>query len=1080
MAVAQHSAARWIWYPEAGELDARNQTRYFRRSFTLADRPRTAVLWIQTDDRGAYWLNGQRLARAAHHRGGCAGYQVAALLRPGRNVLAVEALNVAGIGGVIARLEVTTPDGKTQVVCSDRSWRAAREVSGDWAGVEFADATWPTARELGDAFIKPWSEYAGYSTAAVVTADEAARRQAAIAAMLAPPEELAAERPTQARLVYRNGSPAVVIDGQARPAVFYRGTIDPLTDQGRRQIGNFAAAGVHLFLPGLRLDQFWKGPDDYDFSAVDNELRGFLTADRHAYLIAQVRLIPPNWWMAAHETEYVGYAKTDRLDASDEAQNVKRASPASAVWLRDTAAAWQALVRHIEGRPWGKRVIGWQPEYGIYGEWHYFGSWSNQMPDTGAAMTARFHDWLASRYGSEAALRSAWADPAIRFATAAVPGVAARESGAILSLRDPQREQAVIDYYRCHQQVLADCLEAFGGIVRRATGGRCLHGAYYGYLFGVTPQAQGGHLELERLLRSPQMDFFAAPFSYAYRLMGQDGRLRSPAAAFRCAGKVHMLEGDIRTHLHSRNEHGRAQNLQQSLAAVRREFTTALTEGTAFWYVDFGPSLQGGWFDDPAIMAEVTRLQRLATEMLQRPRRAVAEVALVCDLQSAYLLSDGEGMQTAARLLENVGTELYHSGAPLDVLFLEQLAHTDLSRYKLLVFLNTLAMGDAAAAQAARLRAAGQHTILWLWLPGLIGPRGVDVARASRVTGFELELLRRRVPGRLELLASGSPLTAAIPAEDVFRLHETRCVPLADVNRPDAWLNPRSAAFMQRYFRQHALAPDGAGIRWTLDTDYRWSDIHLRGPIETCDGLAIELKPDRHWGQLRFQLSLVDRQGAEFITGEEGFDDDRPARRLFPIAGLTNAPWSKLKPARPAWPAQALKLILSGTAHVGPVRLDIRQVARVWGQVEKFQRRTCGDGIPFGPALAARSGQALGVVPRTHDCLLAASPDGRNVLCSMPSVPRELLGALLDRAGVHRYLRNPADVVRADSQLLVVHTRDGGQREIRLPRSVRLRDALSGQLVGQGTCIPLTLPPASTSIWKIEQEASGTPLKLGN
>ena len=82
-----------------------------------------------------------------------------------------------------------------------------------------------------------------------------------------------------------------------------------------------------------------------------------------------------------------------------------------------------------------------------------------------------------------------------------------------------------MDYYRCQQRVVADCLETFGRVVKEETGGRCLFGAFYGYFFEVLPQTQAGHLEIERLLSSPVIDYFAAPYGYEWRQMGQDGRL---------------------------------------------------------------------------------------------------------------------------------------------------------------------------------------------------------------------------------------------------------------------------------------------------------------------------------------------------------------------------------------------------------------------------------------------------------------------------------------------------------------------------------------------------------------------------
>ena len=253
------------------------------------------------------------------------------------------------------------------------------------------------------------------------------------------------------------------------------------------------------------------------------------------------------------------------------------------------------------------------------------------------------------------------------------PALRRGKKGTLLGIRDPRLETQVMDYYRCQQRVVADCLETFGRVVKGETGGRCLYGAYYGYLFEVLPQTQGGHLEIERLLSSPVIDYFAAPYGYEWRRMGQDGRLRSLAVAFHLGGKVHLVEADTRTHLHPRNEYGRQQNITESLAAIRRELSTALVEGAALWFCDFGPGDAGGWFDEPAMMREIGRLYALADELIRQPRRRTAEVALVCDPASAYALTDGEGMATAYRLINDFTTELYHTGTPFDTIFLSQL-----------------------------------------------------------------------------------------------------------------------------------------------------------------------------------------------------------------------------------------------------------------------------------------------------------------------------------------------------------------------------------------------------------------------
>ena len=103
---------------------------------------------------------------------------------------------------------------------------------------------------------------------------------------------------------------------------------------------------------------------------------------------------------------------------------------------------------------------------------------------------------------------------------------------------------------------------------------------------------------------------------------------------------------------------------------------------------------------------------------------------------------------------------------------------------------------------------------------------------------------------------------------------------------------------------------------------------------------------------------------------------------------------------------------------------------------------------------------------------LVRSGAGRNLVlyCAAPFLPREVLRNVAREAGVHQYSRDPGDIVRADSQYLVIHTREGGDRRLRLPAPVTLRDALTGQEVGQGRSARVTLPPDSTTVWEMSSD----------
>jgi hypothetical protein len=92
-------------------------------------------------------------------------------LKPGRNVLAVEAENLrapvaANPAGLLANLQVRTANGKDRVIDSDTSWRCTNEVTTDskWTSADFNDSGWKPAKDLGQYGCKPWGTFATATT----------------------------------------------------------------------------------------------------------------------------------------------------------------------------------------------------------------------------------------------------------------------------------------------------------------------------------------------------------------------------------------------------------------------------------------------------------------------------------------------------------------------------------------------------------------------------------------------------------------------------------------------------------------------------------------------------------------------------------------------------------------------------------------------------------------------------------------------------------------------------------------------------------------------------------------------------
>jgi hypothetical protein len=686
------------------------------------------------------------------------------------------------------------------------------------------------------------------------------------------------------------------------------------------------------------------------------------------------------------------------------------------------------------------------------------------MPDTGLAMTRHFREWLRARYGTDAALQAAWAMPDVTLDTAKVPGVTPRLDAAALGMRDPVHQRWVMDYYLCQQAITADGVEDFCRTASRATGGRTFAGAFYGYYQGVYHQNQGGHLEMGRLLQSPDISYLAAPYDYSNRLMGNDGRLRALPEAFPLAGKVHMIESDLRTHLHPVDEYGRQSDADQSVAAIRREFSTALTQAAALWWCDFGEDGGGGWYDHPRLIGAVKDLMGLAGRRLDQPRKPVAQVAVICDPPSNMLLSDGEGMGAHNWLIEYVTRELYHTGAPFDTFLLSELPAADLSRYKLIIFLDTLTM-DPATREAVQAATRGR-TVLWMWAPGISDGQQLSPDLVRDVTGFSVGLQGQGLAvGNLRCDAA-DPLVTGLPATDDVRFEAASSTPVPEALDASAWFNPRDEKTMAETYKAFDWAVADEAMRWHFRTREGWTDIHLDAGFPDAQGLSMTVQGAGGSLNASVCVAVKDANDDEFVTPDLALTG-LPQKLTFAFQSLPKASWRPQQPDRITLPVKGLKVVVRGVSDTDSA-LTISDLMSVEGEVNVTQHPGFSNPGGIRQCLDIRDPAALtlGTDPATGAVILAArgQAPSRQVLCTMPYLPREVLAPLMDEAGVNRYIASPYVIVRADSNLIALHTANGGHFTLRLPSAMKVTDAVTGAPVGEGTSMALDLSPNSTML----------------
>ncbi len=159
------AGARWIWFPEGRPQEsAPVGTRYFRRAVSLpADRQITrAALVFTADNSGTFFINGQRVGAATDFHA-AARFEVANLLHPGQNLLAVSVENTGSEpnpAGWIGVLRVEFENGQPLVVRTGPDWKTTDKAVAGWTEASLDDAAWHSAQQLGPAGMAPWGQIA--------------------------------------------------------------------------------------------------------------------------------------------------------------------------------------------------------------------------------------------------------------------------------------------------------------------------------------------------------------------------------------------------------------------------------------------------------------------------------------------------------------------------------------------------------------------------------------------------------------------------------------------------------------------------------------------------------------------------------------------------------------------------------------------------------------------------------------------------------------------------------------------------------------------------------------------------------
>ena len=531
----------------------------------------------------------------------------------------------------------------------------------------------------------------------------------------------------------------------------------------QHNIRNFCESGLRLYQLDLFLEHIWPSEDVFDLTLARKQVAGVLAVCPEASVIFRFHLRAPDWWKKAHPEEWVVYADTDYAEEQQygllriiEHDNspVRRVSMASTKWKEAVTEKFIRFLEEFSRTPEGDALAGIQVANGVYGEWHNWGFYDNE-PDVSKPMTQAFRAWLREKYGTLEDLRRAWNEPDATFDTAEAPGMDQRQTDGLF--RDLKSERAVIDFYECMHQVVADNIIHFADTLKAHWPRPIIAGTFYGYYFSTFGrQAAGGHLQLQRILQAESIDYLSGPQAYGPDSieLGDPYRSRSLIASVRLHKKLWLDEMDVEPKIPLLKYNNYEKRVQESVADVRRNTAFTYTKGMGLWYYDFNISgvdldgythlmsgSQGNW-DHPVVMRQIETMRNLFQERsLADPYKSDADVLMVYDTDSFYYTASLRGSDpVSTTLIDHNTLAAFRSGIVFDPVHIDDLPHLDLSPYRVVVFGNTFALSNEERAFIRKSVAAEGRQLIWFYSPGFINESSASAGldQVEALTGFKL------------------------------------------------------------------------------------------------------------------------------------------------------------------------------------------------------------------------------------------------------------------------------------------------------------------------------------------------------
>ena len=496
--------------------------------------------------------------------------------------------------------------------------------------------------------------------------------------------------------------------------------------------------------------EFWKGPDEFDFTVLDRKVEQLLSMNPDACFMLQIGCYMPDWWLELNPDDV-----TVRENGKPRHPTQERQALASKKWLKDSRIPLKALVEHVKNSSWGDRVWGANVAENTNWEWFWWTGRGEKFYVSGysPADYASFRAFLRKKYATDAELAKAWKQPGVTFETAKMPTLAYQLRGTVGVLLDAEKDRSLIDWFEFRNQVIAEAVIDLCKSLKEFSGGRWLTGAYYGYYVNQCTNVgshsihSAGHNGFWEVANSPYVDYIRAPSIYRLRRLGLPEGNQAPQDTFLLHGKVVYIECDMRTFAKEdpRNSDmriSRPATAEQTLAEMNRMFGMMCATGCSYYWYD----ITYGAYLHP-VLTEMLKKQREIYSSLPPVRGYTpVEIAVVGDRDSVYYTKHNN---TTDSLLPAIAIPLVEEfpriGAPFRMLSNADLLEGKAPEHRFYVMYTSFMLSEEQRAALLKRFERECASVLWLYAPGAFYPdKGPKAEYCADFLGVKMRMDERK------------------------------------------------------------------------------------------------------------------------------------------------------------------------------------------------------------------------------------------------------------------------------------------------------------------------------------------------